>query len=191
MREDRVEEEGEDANHRRSGAAGRPLPVRGGPHRRGADRPRRVGDLGISGSVGPGGGDVQALPGGPGPAPHRAPLAVPLPVERLPRRRDHGGALRDRHRALGHRRQALRGSSPPAPRRTHPGSRPRLLPRVRGVTGGAGGGLYHGQGGRVHRGRPPDPLRRRPARRALRRDLCPAHRGRHRVGSRVSGGGGG
>ena len=52
--------------------------------------------------------DLQALPHRPGPAAHRAPLAVPVPLDPLPRRGDHGRPQRHRHRALGHRRQALR-----------------------------------------------------------------------------------
>ena len=72
-----------------------------------------------------------ALSGRRRPAADRAPLAVHVPLEPLPRGGDHGRAQRHRHRALGHRGQALRRAGLSAARRQGARQGASLLPRLR------------------------------------------------------------
>ena len=120
-----------DADHRRTHHIRRPIPLRRSRHRRRRHRSGRVRRLGISGGLRSRSRHLQTLSDRPGPAPHRAPLAIPLPLEPLPRLRRHGRPQRHRHRPLGHRRQTFWRARLPAARRQGARQGARLLPRFR------------------------------------------------------------
>ena len=92
------------------------ISIRKGAYRQGDYRFGRIGNLGLPGGVGEGDGEVRALPGWSRSASHRAPLAVHVPLQSLPRRGDYGSPERYRYRALGHRRKIFRRAGLPAVR---------------------------------------------------------------------------
>ena len=111
-------------------------------HREGHDRRRHRGDRGVLRDpvlgrrrVPDGGGHVRALHRGRRPPRRRDPVPARLlcGVHRAARRLDDGGLQRDRDRGLGHPRQGVGATRPPAHRRAVPRPDPHLhlcLPAV-------------------------------------------------------------
>ena len=102
----------------------------------GTGRPGRRWSLGFSRSHRRRRAPVQGLPARPGSAADRAPLAIHVPLGPLPRLGGDGGDQRHRHRALGHRGQALRRAGARTAGRQGPREGAGLLSRVRRNQGG-------------------------------------------------------